>query len=346
MSSPPAPSELGRRHFLRLAGLVGGGLAGAGVLAACAGAPSQAPPAAGGTVGAGKTIAVSLNGNNAYSGYVAEGVLKELDGTGYSFTGVQNNFDSSVELGNVQNLLSQGIAGLVVLPADAGTIAKAAQLAKQQDIAVGNALWPGASDADQYFAGAAALDSVAGGGMIGDWLKAQVTPGPVIVVQGILGQGFSERIDQGLDASLAGSGFHVVVREQGFFEREKATTIVESALQAHPDTRAIVAYSASMSNGIASYLKAKNLTGIAHVASDGDDEMFTWLGSPYLRACRYYSAAQTGVLAAKAVRGVLEGHPEPFRATVEQQMVTGDTAKAAIAANPYRYAQYATKARI
>jgi ABC-type sugar transport system substrate-binding protein len=187
---------------------------------------------------------------------------------------------------------------------------------------------------------------VAGGGMIGDWLKAQVTPGPVIVVQGILGQGFSERIDQGLDASLAGSGFHVVVREQGFFEREKATTIVESALQAHPDTRAIVAYSASMSNGIASYLKAKNLTGIAHVASDGDDEMFTWLGSPYLRACRYYSAAQTGVLAAKAVRGVLEGHPEPFRATVEQQMVTGDTAKAAIAANPYRYAQYATKARI
>jgi len=346
MSPPSAPSALGRRNFLRLAGLVGGGLAGAGALAACSSAPSQPPPTAAGAVGAGKTIAISLNGNNAYSGYVAEGVLKELDGTGYGFAGVQNNFDSSVELGNVQNLLSQGIAGLVVLPADAGTIAKAAQLAKQQNIAMGNALWPGPSAADQDFAGVAALDSVAGGRMIGDWLKANSTPGPVVVVQGILGQGFSERIDQGLDASLAGSGFQVVVREQGFFEREKATTIVESALQAHPDARAIVSYSASMSNGIAALLKAKNLTNIAHVSSDGDDEMFTWLGTPYLRACRYYSAGQTGVLAAKAVRGVLEGHPEPFQGAVAQQVITGDTAKAAIAANPYRYAQYAAKARI
>jgi len=50
-------------------------------------APSQPPPTPAGTAGAGKTIAISLNGNNAYSGYVAEGVLKELDGTGYGFAG-------------------------------------------------------------------------------------------------------------------------------------------------------------------------------------------------------------------------------------------------------------------
>jgi len=153
-------------------------------------------------------------------------------------------------------------------------------------------------------------------------------------VQGILGQGFSERIDQGLDASLAGSGFQVVVREQGFFERERPPRSSSRRWQAHPDARAIVSYSASMSNGIAALLKAKNLTNIAHVSATATTRCFTWLGTPYLRACRYYSAGQTGVLAAKAVRGVLEGHPEPFQGTVEQQIITGTRPKPRIAAKP------------
>lgn len=355
-NSLPRPSALtapmGRRHLLRLGGLLGGGLAVSGLLAACgsgdastvAGAGASGSGSAGGSVGSGKTIGISLNGNNAYSSYVAEGVYKALAGTSYKVAGVQNNFTSSTELSNVQNLLSQGIAGLCVLPADATTIAKAAQLCAQQDVPVGNALWPGKGDADQYYAGVAALDSVEGGRMIGEWLKKNAKPGPVIVVQAIIGQGFSERIDEGLDAALSGSGFTVVVRDQGFFDRDKATKIVESGLQAHPDVTAIVAYSASMSNGIASFLKANNITTITHVSSDGDDEMFTWLGTPYLAADRYYSAAQTGLVVAEAVRAQLEGKEVTFSGTIAQSMVTKDTAQAAIDANPYRYKEFADKA--
>ena len=369
-----------RRAFLRYAGLSGGALGAGALLAACgsastpaaagsssassaalpgsssAAAPSSAAVAgtapasssssasAGAAVGAGKTIGISLNGNNAYSGYVVEGVLKAIEGTGYKFKGVQNDFDSSKELGNIQSLLSQGINGLVVLPTDANTIAKAAQLAQQKGIAFGNALWPGKTNADQYYTGVADLDSVAGGRLIGEWLKKNAKPGPVIVVQGILGQGFSEEIDQGLDAALAGTGFSVVVREQGFFARDKATTIVQSGLQAHPGTTAIVAYSASMSDGIAAYLKSKNISTISHVSSDGDDEMFTWLKTPYLAACRYYSAAQTGLLCAQAVMAKLEGKAPIFSNVIAQEMITGATAAAAIAKTPYRYQQFAAQA--
>lgn len=345
-------TPLARRSFLRYSGLAVGAVAAGGLLVACGDSEeggstdSGTSSPAGGDVGAGQTIAISLNGVNAYSGYVAEGVLKELDGTSYEFTGVQNNFDSSTELGNIQNLLSQGVAGLVVLPADATTIARAAQLADQQDVAVGNALWPGAGEADDFFAGVASLDSVEGGRMIGEWLKENAEPGPVIVVQGIVGQGFSERIDEGLDEALAGSGFEVVVREQGFFARDTATEIVESGLQANPDVTAIVAYAASMSNGIASYLKANKIENIAHVSSDADDEMFEWLATPYLSATRYYSAAQTGVLAARAVRAVLEGGEPEFEGVVEQEMVTAENAEEAISRNPYRYEEFADKAKI
>ena len=350
---PLASHTVARRGFLRYGGLALGAVAGGSLLVACGGDDDDSPSSASsgssspsGDVGAGQTIAISLNGVNAYSGYVAEGVLKELDGTSYKFAGVQNNFDSSTELGNIQNLLSQGIAGLVVLPADSTTIARAAQLASQQDVAVGNALWPGKGDADQYFAGVASLDSVEGGKMIGEWLIANADPGPVIVVQGIVGQGFSELIDEGLDAALEGSGFEVVVRDQGFFARDTATKIVESGLQAHPDVTAIVAYSASMSDGIASYLKSNKIENITHVSSDADDEMFEWLGTPYLAASRYYSAAQTGILAARAVRAALEGGEPDFEGTVDQEIVTADNADEVIAKNPYRYQEYEAKAKI
>jgi ABC-type sugar transport system substrate-binding protein len=368
---------LGRRDFLRgsgaLAGLFAvGGLAAcsssaksaatsaastassaAGAATSAAGSASSAVSSAGSSLagsasssaGAGKTIGISLNGLNAYSGYVAEGVLKALDGTQYKVVGVQNNFTSSTELANIQNLLTQGIDGLIVLPADATTIGKAAQLCAAQKVPVGNALWPGASSADKYYAGVADLDSVEGGKLMGEYLKANAKPGKVIVVQGILGQGFSEKIDEGLNASLAGTGFSVVVRQQGFFARDKATTIVESGLQAHPDTTAIVAYSASMSDGIASYLKSKGISNITHVSSDGDDEMFTWLGTPYLAADRFYSDAQTGFVVAQAVRAQLEGGKPTFSNPISQVMVTKATAAAEIAKDPYRYATYSGKVK-
>lgn len=345
MPSSPSLSptrRLDRRDFLRVLGAAGGATAATGVLAACGGG-SSAPAGGGGAVGAGKTIGLSLNGLNAYSTYVAEGVLKVLDGTGYAFRAVQNNFDSSTELSNIQSLLSQGVAGLVVLPANANTLGTAAQLASGQNIPVGNALWPGPGNSDQYFTGVAAIDSVAGGQMIGDWLKQNGKPGKVIVVQGILGQNFSERIDQGLDKSLAGSGFDIVVRNEGFFDRQKAVAVVESGLQAHPDATAIVAYSASMSDGIASYLKSRGLSGLTHVSSDADDELFSYLDSPYLAATRYYSAAQTGEVVTTAVRAKIEGGSPVFQSTISQMMVTAANSKAEIAKVPYSYPQFSAQ---
>ncbi len=344
---------LDRRAFLRGTAAFAGVAAFGGLVSACSSSSSSggtasasgSSGAAVGDIGKGKTIAISLNGINAYSTYVAEGVLKALAGTSYKVIGVQNNFSSSTELTNIQNLLTQNISGLISLPADATTIAKAAQLCQQQGVAFGNSLYPGKSDADKYFTSVAVLDSVEGGTMIGDFLKANGKPGKTVVVQGIIGQGFSERIDQGLDAALAGSGFDVVVREQGFFDRNKATTIVESALQAHPDITTIVAYSASMSDGIASYLKSKSITNLTHISSDGDDEMFTWLGTPYLTADRYYSAAETGLLVAQQIRAKLEGGSPIFSEPITQKMITKATSAAAIAAVPYRYAEFSGKVK-
>jgi ABC-type sugar transport system substrate-binding protein len=135
------------------------------------------------------------------------------------------------------------------------------------------------------------------------------------------------------------------VRDQGFFAPDTATDIVQSGLQANPDVTAIVAYSASMSNGIAAYLESEGITNITHVSSDADDELINdWLGTDYLAATRYYSAAETGLLAAQAVLAAIAGEEPEFEAEVFQDMVTAENVEQVVADHPYRYEEFADQA--
>jgi ribose transport system substrate-binding protein len=117
----------------------------------------------------------------------------------------------------------------------------------------------------------------------------------------------------------------VAVRQPGDFSRTMATDIVETGLQAHPTTTGIVTYSASMSDGVAAYLKSKSITKITHVASDCDTELVGWLKTPYCAATRYYPAAQSGLLVAKSVRAKLEGGSPVFRNDLTEVIATGAT---------------------
>lgn len=98
-----------------------------------------------------------------------------------------------------------------------------------------------------------------------------------------------------------------------------------------------------MSDGIAAFLKSKNITNITHVSSDADDELITWFGTPYLAADRYYSSAQTGAIATLAVRAKLEGGTVPFRTPVRQAIVTSAEIQGELASNPFNYPQYKDK---
>lgn len=342
--SPAARVGVSRRSLLQGAVALGGaGLFGS-VLAACGSdkAPGASGPS-GGAIGKGKTIGLSLNGLVEYTKYVAEGVAKGLDGTDYDLKIVQANFDVQAELKNLESLMSQGAAGLVILPNTIDAVLSAAKEAKADGIPTGVALWAAPGPLDSYVDGVSFVDSIGGGKLIGEWLKANADPGKVIVVQGVVGQGFSERIDEGLDAALAGTGFKVVVREQGFFDRTKGVEVVERALQAHADAKVIVSYAAAMGDGISAFLKQNGREDIVHVTSDADDEMMTWLGTPYLAATRYYSAAETGLLAVQQVRAKLEGGTPTFKNAVFQDMMTAKNKDEILAKAPLRYPEFASR---
>lgn len=288
----------------------------------------------------GKVIGLSLNGLVEYTRYVAQGVAKSLDGGKYDLKIVQANFDPQTELRNIEALTSQGVVGVVINPNTVDSILAAVRDAHTAQIPTALAIWAAAGPIDAYADGVSALDSVAGGKMIGEWLIENGKPGKTIVVQGVVGQGFSERIDEGLDQALAGSGFDVVVREQGFFDRSKAIGVVERALQAHPDATTIVSYAAAMGDGIASYLQQNKIDGITHVTSDGDKEMLEWVQTPYLAASRYYSAAETGLIAGGIVRKVIEGKKPEFKNPIYQTMMTAETRDSVLNEHPMSYPEF------
>ncbi|MHB1486842.1 MAG: sugar ABC transporter substrate-binding protein [Acidimicrobiales bacterium] len=337
--------RIGRRQLLQGVGAMGGLLGLGGLLSACGGSSASSSSTTSGSTtsgsaGKGGVIGISLNVNNAYANYVAEAVEYAFRGTPYTFKGVVNNADAATELSNIESLIAAGIKGLVILPVNANTAAKGAELCHNAGIFYGNALWPGASSADKYFTAVADVNSVLGGQLIGNWLKANATPGKMIVVEGILGQGFSGHIDKGLNQALQGTNFQVVVRQQGFYSPATATSIVETGLQAHPDVNTIVTYSASMSDGVAAFLKSKGITNITHVASDCDETLVTYFGTPYLKATRYYSAAQTGLVAASAVKAALEGKPHSFKYPIKELMATEANIHQVVASDPFDYPQY------
>ncbi len=288
-------------------------------------------------------IGLTLNGLNDYTKGVTTGVYKALEGTKYTLEVVQVNYDAAQELSAAEAFIAKDVVGLVIQPNTAESAGAAAQKAFDKGIPAGNCIWPGPSDADKYFVGVAELDSVEGGRLIGEYLKANVKPGKICVVQGVVGQGFSEKIDEGLDKALAGTDFKVVVRDQGFFDRTKAVGVVETAFQANPDLSIIVAYSASMSDGIAQWLKDQGKDKVVHISSDADEEMITWMKTPYLQATRYYSSAQTGLIAAKAVLASLKGEKPEFRTVIAQEIATSATIDDIVAKNPFMFMEYKDK---
>ena len=273
-------------------------------------------------------IALSLNGNNEYTQCLATGAMKVLDEAGYDLVVREAGFTTSKELANIENMLTQGVKGLMIQPTTTESAARGAKLAAAQDIPVTGAMAPGAAGLESFIGTVSVAEEQAGRD-IGAWLTTNYPEGgEVVVVEGSLGQGRSEAIDDGLDEALSGSGFTIVARQPGDFDRRKAQDIVENALQANPDAKFVVSYAANMGDGIAQYLKESGRDDIVNITRDGDSEMLEWIETPYLTADMYYSAADVGAAMAEQILESIDGggdELDPFTHEIKETMVTKDT---------------------
>lgn len=165
-------SGISRRGFIQRAGVAGGTIVLAGgFLAACGDDDDSSSQASGGgAVVTSGLIGLTLNGLNDYTRGVATGAYKALEGTDFDLQVIQGNYDPGEEFANIENFLAQGAVGVVIQPNTAESAGAGAEAAAAEGIPVGNCIWPGPSDADEFFTGVAQLDSVEGGRLLGNYL--------------------------------------------------------------------------------------------------------------------------------------------------------------------------------
>ena len=319
MTDPPAGEGLSRRSLLR----AGAGLALApGLLAACGGSEAQvpAPPRS-------RRIGLSLAGSYPFARCVATGAYAALKGTGYELVVREAGFAAAKESENIVAFVEDKVAGLVIQPVQVESATRGAQFAQQAGIRVSTPMSPGPGPGSKFFAGVVEVPGRRGGMLIGKWLKDNVPGGgEVVVVQGILGQGISETLDAGLDVALAGApGLEIVMRGPGNLDGDEAVGLVRQAFALHPRVRVVVDYGAVMGDAIAGFLRDRGREDVVHVTSDADEATLQWLRTPYLRATRYFSAAETGRAATKIVLDAVREAKvavDPFTVTVSQSMRT------------------------
>jgi ribose transport system substrate-binding protein len=319
----------------------GAGLALApGLLAACGSDDVPPPPDT-------RRIGLSLAGPSPFSRCLATGVYAGLRGSGYTLVARQAGYAATTEADNITALLKQKVAGLIIEPASVAIATRGAQLAQQAGVRAVACPSPGPGPGSQFFAGTVEVPGSQGGRLIAQWLKDNVPyGGQIVIVQGLLGQGLSEALDAGLDAALAGDRrFEVVTRGPGNLDGRDAVDVVREAFARHPRARIVVDYAAVMGDAIAAYLRAGDRRDVVHLTSDGDDSTLRWLRTPYLRATRYYSAAEAGRTAAGMVLEAVRSEKvalSPFTETVPQSM---RTARNIAAAPPFCVPAFMSEAR-
>jgi ABC-type sugar transport system substrate-binding protein len=275
-----------------------------------------------------KLIGLSLYADDPYTRSVASGVAAALKGSGYALLARRADLSAAKEAANVQSFINRKATGVVVLPVSVETSTRGAQMAQTASLAVIDALYPGPNgNADKYFAGAVAYGGESGGSMLGRYLVgAAPQGGDIIVVQGLPGQGATEPLDRGLDAVLAGHPrLRVVARGPGGLTAAGAVAVVREAFAANPRASIVVDYGAVMGDAIAGYLRETGRRNVLHLTAGATPATPTWLGTPYLRATLYWSAADVGRTAASTLLQVVrdkDSQADPFLHTLDQSVRT------------------------
>ena len=265
-------------------------------------------------IGEGKTIAVLTNGFNVYTRYLGSGVRKGLEGTGYKFVGRQSNFDAEREIENFEELISLGVAGIIVLPHQLKTSGQGYVAAKKAGIPIVDLIGFEAPPPDQGVIAQLRNMNSDSIHLKAKWIVENTDPGEVLVVCSVPGQGFSETYTRWLTEGLEKFGrgkWKIVDNQPGYYNRIKAKNAVKNMLAKHPKAKIIVDYAAEMAIGIANYLKKENRKDIVTITSDGVEEMIPLMKEGWLTATRFYSPAEHGLAGVKVLRNYIEKGAKP-----------------------------------
>lgn len=212
--------------------------------------------------------------NNPFFVSMKDGAEKKAKEMGYQLVVLDSQNDASKERSNVEDLIQQGVAALIVNPTDSDAVKNSIQVANDNKIPV-ITLDRKANGGD--VACHIASDNVKGGSMAAQFILDNLKKDNIkaVELQGLPGASATRDRGQGFHNVMDGkSNVKVVASQPADFDRQKGLSVMENIIQATPDFDVVFAHNDEMALGAVKALKAANKKAMV-IGFDGNEDAQT-----------------------------------------------------------------------
>jgi ribose transport system substrate-binding protein len=230
-------------------------------------------------------------------------------------------FDSRKQNDQIETLIAQGVAALMIAPVDSAAMAPAIQAAQAKNIPVFTVdIAAHGVEVTSHIAS----DNEKGGRLLGEYLaKLLGGKGKVAIIDHPIVASVQERTKGFVDALAAFPEIQIVQRPAGEGQRDKAMRVCQDLLQAQPDLNAIFGINDDSALGALAAVESAGLQDkIAIVGFDGTPEARDAIKSGRaLKADAVQFPDRIGQHAVELVGKVLRGETVPKLAPVDVEII-------------------------
>jgi ribose transport system substrate-binding protein len=252
----------------------------------------------------------------------ADGMKQAAKAAGYKLVLLSADNDSSKQVNQVQNLLSQKVGVMIYTPQDNTAATAGVKLANKAKVPVV------ALDQKPESAGAKiqtfiATDSVKAAYTVCSWLFKQFNnSGEIAILQGPLGATAEVQRTAGCKKALSENpNVKDVAWQTAGWDETQAFNASQNILTAHPNLKAIFGESDAMALGAAKAAKQAGRAGMFFAGIDGFPTMFTAIQDGLTQGTMAQQPYMMGQLAVKNAISILQGKSKGIPALQYQDAV-------------------------
>lgn len=277
----------------------------------------------GGAAAPGRTIGVSVADQKSLF-YVAavEGMRAEAAKRGYELVVTSANNNSTQQVSQVNDLLTQQVGALIFISQDSTAAGAGVRAANQADVPV-VAVDQRPETGDGELATYIATDSVKASRELCSWMFRQMGGrGELAILRGVLGSTAEIQRSQGCQEALkANPGVRVVAEESANWDQTEAFKATQNILSANPNLKAVFGESDAMALGAAKAAQQAGRQGMIFAGIDGFPTMFEAVRSGLTEATMAQQPYRMGEIAVQNAIGIIEGNggelpPEQYQDAV------------------------------
>lgn len=212
------------------------------------------------------------NDKNEFIQKVVSGAQAKCDEYGYELIEYSADGDAATEVSNMEDLITKKPNVILYNPVDSDAAEAALSLANNANIPV--------ITVDRTANGGevvshVASDNVYGGKIAGEYILAQLGEegGQLVEIQGVAGTSAARDRGEGFHSAVDDvANVEVVISQIGNWDKAQGMTIMENALQAHPEIKGVFAHNDTMAMGALEAAIAAGREDIVIVGFDADDD--------------------------------------------------------------------------